>query len=213
METEIPVVSPPHSHCRINSSKLLGSAAEPTSPTGKHKQAGQAGRGEAEHRHGALCSSSYSTTSPYLFLLTGGATFSLSSRLGRFSATERTRSLDPQLSWCVCQGWAENHRALVKHVTPLQLGLTLGAQGKKEASSCGNLQVAAVLVPLQLCPPYRVTKVCRGLLPLSIPLASSFSSSKQALRSGSREPTKQEGQQAEASAPAPSAPFRGTREP
>lgn len=61
----------------------------------RHRQAGQAGRGEAGHRHGALCSAGYSTTSPYLFLLTSAAAPPLSSGLGRFSATERTRSLDP----------------------------------------------------------------------------------------------------------------------
>lgn len=105
----------------------------------QHRQAGQAGRGEAGHGHNALCSASYSTTSPYLFLLTGGATLSLSSRLGRFSATERTSSLVPQLSWRVCQGWAENHRALVKYLKPLQLDPALGAHG-----TSGRTQLAAM---------------------------------------------------------------------
>lgn len=177
----IPTVPPPCSHCRINSASRWCPRAHQSHR--QHIQAGRGGRGGAGQGHGVLCSAGYSTTSPYSFLLRGSAALPLSSGLGGLPARGRTTSLDPQLSWCVCQGQAENHSGRSRY------------QWEKAPSSCGSYPAA---------PPALSTSQRVGVFTASPHPLSSACSSNQAPHAGSHQCTEAQ-QQAEASIPPPAA--------
>lgn len=96
-QAAIPEVPPP---CCLWQDQVLSAFTKCHQAHHPHRQhgqcqVGQTGRGEVGHRHGRLCTAGYSTTSPYLFLLTSVAAPSLSSALGRFSATRKYKFPGP----------------------------------------------------------------------------------------------------------------------
>lgn len=100
----------------------------------------------------------------------------------------------PRLSRHVCQGRAENHRALVKCLKPLQLDPALGAHGTS------GRKKQPWKPPIPVLPTGWSNWGVKWFTASPYPLPSSSSSSKQALHASSYESAKQAGQQAEVSA-------------
>lgn len=120
-------------------------------------QVGQTGRGEVGHGHGRLCAAGYSTTSPYLFLLTSVAAPSLSSALGRFSATRKYKFPGPPTTLMGLPSVGKEPQSLGEARKASSSWPSFGSSRyvwEKAASTNENCPAAAVLMPLQFCPPY-----------------------------------------------------------
>lgn len=197
MEAMIPMVPPPRSHCRIDSSELPGSAMEPTSlsgSTGAGSQAGGKGRSRTRAQCAVLCWLLHHVpilVPPHQWCC------ALSILWAGWIFCNRKNKLRGPLTIPVClPGAAENHRAGPSFGSS-RLPVGEGSKQPWELSSSGCPGAPPAL------PTVQSNQGAERFTASLHPLPYSSSSSKQAPHTGSRESTKQAGQLAEASAPTP----------